>query len=190
MTWGSDTTTPRTLPELRADVALLQGVAEQLERDLVAAQEAEDAYREAYRAQGSEIAAILGRYRLRYVEDASRGEVMVVGNAPDAVLAQVRALVGQRRALENERDAWIRANSVQALTADGWPVVKSLTPSSVAERLKLCRATRDRIAHQLAEREAQLSPGELLASGKPADEYTAYVNEVAALRARLKALEG
>lgn len=180
----------RTLPELRADVELLDATLATLERDLEAAVLAEDAYREQWQALNGQIAALCGRYRLRTVEDPSQRAPMVVGDASDAVKAEVRALAQQRRELEGERARWITAHSVQATDKDGWPVTKSLTPSDVARRLKVCREVRATLAHELGERESRLTPGELVASGRPAPEYEQWRREVETLRSRLRVLEG
>jgi hypothetical protein len=62
-----------------------------------------------------------------------------------------------------------------------------LDPGDISRKRSRLVMTRDAIARELAEIEAQLTPGQLVESGMPADEYVEHRQRVAALRERIGA---
>lgn len=111
------------------------------------------------------------------------------GNGPYIVQkgasAEYERRLGERQQIECERDEE-RARRTTTGT-DGYHTLRfcELRPDDVIGKRARVIIARDQVARELAEIEAQLSPGEMVQAGTPAADYLAHRERVATLRERL-----
>lgn len=157
----------------RATLDGLNAALGNLETMLGEAQEFEGAYSERLADVERRISLVARGYALASPSVVQEGDPV-----------EYERLVGERNAIERQRDAAMARVTTERSQGPNTLRFCALRSDDIIRRRQQVVAARDEVARELADIDARLSPGEIVQTGQPADEYLAIRQRIAEGRAR------